>query len=135
LVHAVALRDLLRETRADDPRQLATQWAEVTSATVEPWFRSTVNYDRHRLAEIQAEIEGRPFASEDEEWNRVKGIETHSLADGDILRANLEMAMVLRQPAEVLSDEKLVNLLEECGADGAAPMGPDRSQVLAALAG
>jgi 2-polyprenyl-6-methoxyphenol hydroxylase-like FAD-dependent oxidoreductase len=135
LVHAVALRDLLRETDADDPGRLTTDWAEVTSATVEPWFRSTVNYDRHRLAEIQADIEGRPYTSEDEEWNLVKGVETHSLADGDILRANLEVGMVLRPPAEVFSDEKLVHLLEERRADEAAPTGPDRSQVLAALTG
>jgi hypothetical protein len=135
LVHAVALRDLLRQTEADNPARLPTDWAEVTSAEAEPWFRSTVDYDRHRLAEIQADIEGRPYASEDEEWSLVKGVETHSMMDGDILRANLDVAMVLRTPAEVFSDEKLVNLLEERRADQAAPMGPERSQVLAALAG
>jgi 2-polyprenyl-6-methoxyphenol hydroxylase-like FAD-dependent oxidoreductase len=135
LVHAVALRDLLRQTEADNPARLATDWAEVTSAEAEPWFRSTVDYDRHRLAEIQADIEGRPYASEDAEWSLVKGVETHSMMDGDILRANLDVAMVLRTPAEVFSDEKLVNLLEERRVDQAAPMGPERSQVLAALTG
>ena len=135
LVHAVALRDLLRKTEADDPGRLATDWAEVTSATVEPWFRSTLNYDRHRLAEIQADIDGRPYASEDEEWNLIKGLETLSSVDGDILRANLEVGMVLRTPAEVFADEELVGLLGERLGDETAPMGPDRSQVLAALAG
>jgi len=135
LVHAVALRDLLRETVADDPAGFATDWAEVTSAEAEPWFRATVDYDRHRLAEIQADIEGLPYASQDEDWSLVKGLEIHSMVDGDILRANLDVAMVLRSPAEVFSDEKLVDLLKERRSDAAAPMGPDRSQVLAALAG
>lgn len=135
LVHAVALRDLLRTSDVDAPGRLVTEWAEATSATVEPWFRSTVNYDRHRLAEIQADIEGHPYASEDHEWNLVRGVEAHALADGDILRANLEVAMLLRQPAEVFSDERLVNMLEERRTDESAPVGPNRSQVLAALAG
>ena len=135
LVHAVALRDLLRETGSDDPGRLATDWAEVTSATVEPWFRSTVNYDRHRLAEIQADIEGRRYVADDEEWKLIKAVETHSQTDGDILRANLEIGMLLRLPAEVFSDGVLTELLDERMVDEVAPMGPDRSQVLAALAG
>jgi hypothetical protein len=66
-------------------------------------------------------IDGRPYASEDEVWNLIKGLETLSSVDGDILRANLEVGMVLRTPAEVFTDEKLVGLL----GDEAAPMGPD----------
>jgi 2-polyprenyl-6-methoxyphenol hydroxylase-like FAD-dependent oxidoreductase len=135
LLHAVALRDLLRRTEEDDPAQLATEWADATSASVEPWFRSTVNYDRHRLAEMQAGIEGRPYAADDTEWNLIKGVETGALGDGDVLRANLEVAMVLRTPAEVFADERLVKRLNERPAGEAPRIGPDRSDVLAALAG
>ncbi|MGC9962358.1 MAG: NAD(P)-binding protein [Acidimicrobiales bacterium] len=136
LVHAVALRDLLRRSQEADPFRLATEWASVTSETVEPWFRSTVNYDRHRLAEIQADIDGGgPYETADTEWNLIKGLETRAMADGAILRANLDVAMVLRSPAEVFSDETLVSLVRQHMAIEVAPMGPERSEVLAALAG
>ena len=136
LVHAVALRDLLRRSQDDDPLRLATEWAAVTREAAEPWFRSTVNYDRHRLAEIQADIDGgAPYASADTEWNLIKGLETRSLADGDILRANLDVAMVLRPPGEVFADESLVTLIRQHMATEAPPLGPQRSEVLAALAG
>lgn len=133
LVHAVALRDLLRSSATDDPAGLAVAWAAVTAETVEPWFRATVDYDRHRLAEIQADIDGRPATDDDREWQLVSGIETHGLADGAILRANLEVNMVLRTPAEVFADENLVALLDAHMGDDNPPVGPDRAELLAAL--
>jgi hypothetical protein len=45
------------------------------------------------------------------------------------------MAMALRPPAEVLSDDALVQLLRLHVTDDAEPMVPDRATVLAALAG
>lgn len=134
MLHVVALRDLLRRTAADDPGRLATEWAEATRTAVEPWFRSTVNYDRHRLAEMQAGIDDRPYVADDTEWNLTKGIETAPMGDGDILRANLEVAMALRTPAEVFADELLVKRLNERSAGDTPPLGPPRSDVLAALA-
>ena len=92
--------------------------------------------DRHRLAEIQADIDGGgPYETADTEWNLIKGLETRAMADGAILRANLDVAMVLRSPAEVFSDETLVSLVRQHMAIEVAPMGPERSEVLAALAG
>ena len=53
-MHAVALRDLLRVASIDVPMELAQRWHEVTEATVEPYYRATLDFDRHRLAEIDA---------------------------------------------------------------------------------
>ena len=53
-IHAVALRDLLRVASIDFPMELAQRWHEVTDATVEPYYRATLDFDRHRLAEIDA---------------------------------------------------------------------------------
>ncbi len=59
-VHAVALRDLPRQRRAAAIRsRSATAWHDATLATVEPLFRDTLGFDRHRLAEIEAQIRGR----------------------------------------------------------------------------
>ena len=57
LLHVVCLRDLLREVPPGD-RSFATRWEEVTAEVVEPFFRDTVAFDRHRLAEIDAQVAG-----------------------------------------------------------------------------
>ena len=46
-------------TTVDKPLELAAAWNVVTDQTVEPWYRATLSYDRHRLAEVHAAIEGR----------------------------------------------------------------------------
>jgi 2-polyprenyl-6-methoxyphenol hydroxylase-like FAD-dependent oxidoreductase len=135
VVHAVALRDLLRRSGGSEPGQLATDWNETTRETVEPWFRSTLRYDRHRLAEIQSNINGQPYVSDDEEWNLVQGIGTNSLVDGDFLRGNLEIGMTIRLPDDVFSDRAMTDRLKDhmVATKGQPIPGPDRSQILAAL--
>ena len=64
LLHAVCLRDLLREVPPGDPA-FATRWDEVTTEVVEPFFRDTLAFDRHRLAEIDAQIAGIPYETDD----------------------------------------------------------------------
>src|SRR5438552_639242 len=62
MMHVVGLRDLLRRQSLDDPWELALEWDRVTEETVAPWFHETMWGDRHRLAELEADIEGRPYA-------------------------------------------------------------------------
>ena len=57
-IHAVGLRDVLREVPAD-PIALQQHWHDVTMATAEPWYRETLAFDE-ALAEIDALLEGRP---------------------------------------------------------------------------
>jgi hypothetical protein len=64
MMHAAALRSLLRETPLDDPRALATRWHELTSEKVGPFFADSLSFDRHRLGEVEAAIEGRPYDSD-----------------------------------------------------------------------
>ena len=45
--HAVLLRDVLRETRAD-PRTLAEEFDERTEAEIAPWYRAQLAVDRYR---------------------------------------------------------------------------------------
>ncbi|HET9973186.1 MAG TPA: FAD-dependent monooxygenase [Streptosporangiaceae bacterium] len=62
LVHACALRDVLREIGAGgisgDPEKLVRRFDEVTVAAVEPLYRATLWLDRGRLAEIAADAAG-----------------------------------------------------------------------------
>ena len=62
LMHARLLRDLLRETDPADHDKFARRFDELTAEAAEPLYRATLWYDRHRLAEIDADIAGRRTA-------------------------------------------------------------------------
>ncbi len=47
-IHAVGLRDLCHAIPAD-PVALQQEWHDVTIAMAEPWYRSTLAFDDHRL--------------------------------------------------------------------------------------
>ena len=138
ITHAVALRDLLRDDDATaDPYRLATAWSQATAGTVLPWFEATRSYDRHRLAEIDALIDGRPFYTDDPQWHLVRSAERLAMADGDILRANVAMAMTLEHPETRVADTVLQDKLaaaRQAFADQPR-LGPSRSELLATLAG
>lgn len=135
LLHATALRDHLE--KAGDPWELASGWAQVTSQTVEPWYRTTLGYDRHRLGEIHSLMEGRTYETDDEFWHLNRALEASATADGDNVRALLDMGMVLRHPDEVLGDPAMrEKILAEGDAAADEPsIGPDRNQLIAALSG
>jgi 2-polyprenyl-6-methoxyphenol hydroxylase-like FAD-dependent oxidoreductase len=133
LMHAVALRDLLRQE--SEPWQLATGWDCLTREAVEPWFRTTRAYDSHRLREIEALMDGHPYETADEFWNLNHGLEASALLDGDNIRAVLDMGMALRRPDEVLADTVLRERIlgQDVVAAEDAGLAPDRAQLLAAV--
>ncbi len=133
LLHAVALRDQLRQP--GDPWPLATEFSRQTQAIVEPWYRATKAYDNHRLQEIQALIDGRPYETDDEFWLLNRRLEESALLDGDNVRAVLDMGMALRRPDEVLGDGSLrERILGQDGPVATEPESePSRERVLAAI--
>ncbi len=133
LMHAIALRDLLR-TADGDRWQTGVACADATRRQMAPWYATTVAYDRHRLAEIDALIEGLPYRTEHEEWNLTRALQANAFTDGDLLRAFIEIAMVLRHPDEVFADPALRTRLPAGAGDAdRAPLGADRAQLLAAI--
>ncbi len=129
ITHAAALRALLRETTFDDPRALALRWNELTDEHVEPLFAETLNFDRHRLAEIEATIDGRTYESDDPAWNLGAALESAILKDPDLLRGFMDVVSLLDRQANVLArpgvTERAVAL-----AEPAPPPGPDRAELL-----
>ncbi len=132
-IHAQALRDLLRSDQIDAPLEFAAAWNEVTAKTVEPWYRSTLFYDRHRLGEVHAAIAGEPYDPGDPKWTLNKALDAASGRDGDCLRATLSVASVMRTPDELFAEPGFLDKVNEFGGDHAeAPgFGPDREQLLA----
>jgi 2-polyprenyl-6-methoxyphenol hydroxylase-like FAD-dependent oxidoreductase len=136
LMHAVALRDLLRDGPLDDPRQFALDWHAATMATVEPWYRSTLSFDRHRLAEIEAGIDGREYVFDDPTWEMTHALEFGGGNDPEVLRAFMKVAGVLELPEDVLAAPGVFErVVEAGGAWRDAPiMGPDRETLLKTVA-
>jgi 2-polyprenyl-6-methoxyphenol hydroxylase-like FAD-dependent oxidoreductase len=129
MVHAAALRSLLRDVPMDDPRAVALRWGELTSEHVEPLFAETLAFDRHRLAEVEATIEGRPYEPDDPGWLMGKALEASIMHDPDLLRGYIDIVSLLDSRANVMSRPGL----PERALALADPMplpGPNRAELL-----
>jgi 2-polyprenyl-6-methoxyphenol hydroxylase-like FAD-dependent oxidoreductase len=136
-MHAVALRDLLETDSANDPSGLVTEWNQVTANTVEPWYRSTLWFDRHRLNQVHAEIDGETYDPDDASWTAFQALAAAGGKDGDCLRANLMVASVLKTFDEVIEEPGMLEKAMELGSDYAeAPqLGPNREELVGIVSG
>lgn len=137
-MHAVALRDTLRTTGLGDLRQFAAAWQHATASTVEPWFQATLQYDRHRLAEVDADIAGENYEPGDPAWEIQHVLAAAAGREPEVLRALQRVTGLLATPDETLSADPSV--LEKALAAGSdwrdrPTGGPDRAALLAAIAG
>jgi flavin-dependent dehydrogenase len=131
-MHAVSLRDLLRDSGLDDPASLAARWHEVTESTVGPWYRETLQGDRFRLAEIEAVNRGEAYDPGDPAYELTKAMEVASGQDGEVLRAFARIAGVLESAEEVFADPAIVEKVITLGSDwrNAPSLAPPRQQLL-----
>jgi hypothetical protein len=130
MVHAAALRSLLRDVPMDDPRAVALRWGALTSEHVEPLFAETLTFDRHRLAEVEATIEGRPYETDDPGWLLGKALEASIMHDPDLLRGYIDIVALLESTANVMSRPGLAERALAL-ADPTPLPGPDRAELLA----
>ncbi|HEU4423027.1 MAG TPA: FAD-dependent oxidoreductase [Pilimelia sp.] len=136
LLHARVLRDLLREVDPGEHDKLARRFDELTAAVVEPLYRLTLWYDRHRLAEIDADIAGVAYRTDDPRWAVSKATVAASLADPDIARGYQSLVSLLTTPDELFAEPGMLDRILQLGADAPTyPIpGPDRGELLAAIA-
>jgi 2-polyprenyl-6-methoxyphenol hydroxylase-like FAD-dependent oxidoreductase len=135
LVHAGCLRDVLRDVDPGEPEKLVRRFDEVTATVAEPLYRMTRGFDRHRLAEIDADIAGRPYETDDKRWIVGKATFAASLADQDIVRAYHSLASLLATPDELFAEPGLLDRAMQLGAGAPTyPLpGPTRQELLAAI--
>jgi 2-polyprenyl-6-methoxyphenol hydroxylase-like FAD-dependent oxidoreductase len=136
IMHGRALRDVLRDQPLDDPLELARAWHAKTQETVEPWYRSTLRFDRNRLAEMEAEAQGLPYEPGDPEWEITHALDASAGQDPDVLRAFLAIASLTALPDDVITWPGILDKAIELGSGwrDAPPFGPDRAALLAAIA-
>jgi 2-polyprenyl-6-methoxyphenol hydroxylase-like FAD-dependent oxidoreductase len=131
-LHAVCLRDVLREVPAADPLALARRFDQATLDTVEPLYRDTLRSDRHRLAEIDAQIAGRPYETDDPEWHQLEALRQGAPQHPDLLRAYISIRSLLDRPVDVWAQPGIAEVATALGAPPAAP-GPSRSELVALI--
>ena len=69
MLHALTLRDQLRAVGPDYPAAFAEAFHTATAETVEPWYRTTLAGDRHRIGEIEAGIRGETYDPHDPRYH------------------------------------------------------------------
>jgi 2-polyprenyl-6-methoxyphenol hydroxylase-like FAD-dependent oxidoreductase len=130
-MHGLALRDLLRRAGLADPARFAAEFDAASMAAVEPWYRATLFYTRHRLAEIDAEIRGERYEPADPEWELIRSLNYAASRDPDCLRAVVSIASALRPPGEVMTPDLRATALAVGGDWREAPRnGPSRSELV-----
>jgi 2-polyprenyl-6-methoxyphenol hydroxylase-like FAD-dependent oxidoreductase len=136
LMHGVALRDMLRED-LDGPTATARRWDELTDQVVAPWYESTLAYDRHRLAEIDAVAAGVPYEPDDPAWELTKAMECAAGRDPEALRGFLSIVGLSALDTEVLARPGFAERVMDVGGDWRElpPNGPDRDGLLAVVGG
>jgi 2-polyprenyl-6-methoxyphenol hydroxylase-like FAD-dependent oxidoreductase len=137
LLHAIVLRDVLRDTGSEDHDIAVRRFHEWTAKAVEPLYRATLWYDGHRLAELDADSAGVPYQANDPKWTFNLTTFAASRTDPDIARVYLSLASLLATPDELLAEpglaEKIVKL--GAGAPNYPLPGPRRRDLLAAIDG
>jgi 2-polyprenyl-6-methoxyphenol hydroxylase-like FAD-dependent oxidoreductase len=133
VLHGRTLRDTLRRSDPADAVRFAADFHEATTTTVEPWYRATVRFDRHRLGEIDAMIRGDAYEPGDPWWEDARRLQHAAGRDPECLRANLDVIAALRTQDEVLADPELAGRARSAGADWreAGVLGPDRAGLVA----
>jgi 2-polyprenyl-6-methoxyphenol hydroxylase-like FAD-dependent oxidoreductase len=135
VLHARLVRDLLRHNDPGDHDKLVRRFDQLTTEIADPLFESTRWYDRHRLAEIDADIAGSPYRTADRGWIATKALFAAALTDPELLRAYSSVAAFLATGPEVFARPGVAARAMALG--GGAPQyplpGPSRAELLAAI--
>ena len=137
MLHAQTLRDTLRHTGPDAPGELSEAFAVATAESVEPWYRATLAFDRHRLAEMAAEAEGVTYEPNDPAYDMTQALAVASTRDPEILRGFLDIVGALDLPNNVVARPGMFEKVIEFGADWRTQqaLGPNRDQLVAMATG
>ena len=129
LLQATCLRDVLRTADPRDPVGLIRSWYDTTGSVVTPFVRDTFDFDRHRLAEIDAQIAGVPYETDDPGWNLGQKLRAGAATNPELLRAAMSVMSLLVRGVDVLGQEGILDKVLAIGAPAPLP-GPTRKELL-----
>lgn len=135
LMHVCTLRDVIRAVGPDRPDELVRRFSEASEVLVGQTYRTTLDYDRHRMAEIQANIAGTSYQPSDASWTLQRALSHLAEQDANAMRALLHVNYHLEAPDLVRVPPEVRAKVEALGtvAPGYPAGSPSRSQLLAAI--
>ena len=133
MLHALALRRLLREVGLCDAYQFAEAFQQATTDEVEPWFALSRFDSRHRLAEIDAGIRGEVYDANDQRWELDQALSAAAAVDPDCLQVAVRAAMLVDPSEHALASDGMVDRVMALGGDWRdRPLpAPDRDHLIA----
>jgi 2-polyprenyl-6-methoxyphenol hydroxylase-like FAD-dependent oxidoreductase len=129
VLQARCLRDVLHHGSVREPVELTQCWTAATNAVVTPFVRDTLDFDRHRLAEIDAQIAGTPYAPDDPAWALGQKLRANAASDPELLRAAMSVMSLLERGADVLRRDDIRAKLLAVDSTPGLP-GPTRKELL-----
>ena len=108
-------------------------WHDTIQETVEPLYRDTLAFDRHRLAEIDAQIAGVPYETDDPGWLLGEALGAAASKSPDLLRAFLDIVGLNERGVDVLARPGIAEQAIELGTDTDPAPGPSRTELLAII--
>jgi flavin-dependent dehydrogenase len=127
LMQAVLLRDVLRDVGTGD--DLVHRWHTASAEHIDPFVSDTLAFDRHRRAQIDAEIEGREYVKPDPGWNMGRALLAAAPHDPDVLRGALSVAGLLARGVDVISAPGMMEAIARIGPVPPLP-GPSRAELV-----
>ncbi len=104
LMHAVDLAPAIAE-HMEDPRRLGAEWERRTDARAARWHASTVDFDRIRAPEVEAQLQGLPdpFDPADPSVAGPRAFASASHHDPEVLQWFFEVVGCFSLPDEVMA--------------------------------
>jgi hypothetical protein len=129
LLHVTCLRDVLRATAGATPGEIVRRWNDVSETVVKPYVMDTLTFDRHRVGQMDAQIAGYEYTTDDPAWAIGMALASGARTDPDLLRAHLSVVSVLARGADVA---RWPGIAEKVFAAKPVPPlpGPTRSELL-----
>ncbi len=134
VMHAVVLRDVLREVPVADRRGVAEAFHAGTRQRIAPWIDDTTTSDQHRVSEMQAAARGEPYRTTDVNWYSSQRLARSASTDPDLFRHQLAVTQSLSRLGDVLAEPGVAERLSTSGGGNALP-GPDREALIDLIGG
>jgi 2-polyprenyl-6-methoxyphenol hydroxylase-like FAD-dependent oxidoreductase len=135
MMHALALRNALREQHDDDWSTFAMRFDAVTETDITPWYRAQIATDRARVAQIDAVRAGRtPEPIADPLARRVTTLLGATRADADLFRAAMEYVGTVTPIQDILRRPEVADAIDRATSVEPLPVpGPSRTALLELL--
>jgi hypothetical protein len=131
-MHAACLRDVIREVGLDDPQAFSAEWYGRSEATVAPYVHDTLTFDRHRRAQLEAQVEGRTYETDDPAWHFSQRMFASATSSPELLRGTMAIGNALQRGVELAADPVVQEALA-AAPRAQPPPGPSRAELLSLL--